>query len=117
MTGIWKSLDNGDDRLMTIKDTKDKITIEAPNLSCTLDVIQSEATTSPSVVANSVCHALTQTSYARETLTLLRVGQDTFLVTAIVTLRNANEHAVPKVEETYTNKPASVTIYYKTKGN
>ena len=88
MTGTWKLLDAGDDRLITIKDTKGQIIITAPNLSCTLDDIQSGEATS--LTANSVCHVLTQTSYARETLTLLRIGQDTFLVTAIVTLRNAN---------------------------
>lgn len=118
VNGIWKPL-NADDRLMTIKLLKGKITIEAIDLSCTLTDLQSQATdlskSPPSVTASSVCYDESDTIYAKDTLTVLPVGQDVFLFEATVLLRHLNEHSEPKIDEAYTNRPAVITIYRKVK--
>ena len=116
ITGLWKPL-NGDDRLMTVKSDKDKVTIEAHELSCTLTDLRSEMNNSSaapsSVTAKSLCHDESDIIYAEETLTLLRVGREVFLIDATVALRHVNEYSDPKVDEAYTNKPANITIYRK----
>jgi hypothetical protein len=117
VNGIWKPL-NADDRLMTIKLLKGKITIEAIDLFCTLTDLQSQATdlskSPPSVTASSVCYDESDTIYAKDTLTVLSVGQDVFLFEATVLLRHLNE-SEPKIDEAYTNRPAIITIYRKVK--
>jgi hypothetical protein len=80
VNGTWKPL-SADDRLMTIKLLKGKITIKARELSCTLSDLQSEAndlSMTPSVTANSVCYAESAIVYTKETLTTLQVGRDVF---------------------------------------
>jgi hypothetical protein len=102
---------------MTIKSAKSKITIDAPDLSCTLTELQSQADESmkepPSLTANSVCYDESYTIYAKETLTVLRAGSDVFLIDAGVLLRQVNEYSTPKIDEAYTNKPPFVIIYRK----
>lgn len=116
VTGVWKPL-SADDRLMTIKLLKGKITIEARDLLCTLTDLQSQADalsmSPPSVTANSVCYDESDTIYAKETLIVLRVGQAIFLLNASVPLRHVNENSEPKIDEVYRNKPPVVTVYRK----
>ena len=116
VNGVWKPL-SADDRLMTIKLLKGKITIEARDLLCTLSDLQSEADdgsrSPPSVTASSECGEESSTIYSKETLTTLRVGQDVFLLDATVLVRQIDENSEPKIDETYTNRPAVVTIYRK----
>jgi hypothetical protein len=114
VTGTWRPL-GSDSRPMTVKLLEDKITITARDLSCTLTNLQSEAkepaANPPSVTADSVCYDESFTVYAKETLTLLRVGRDVLLVNASVLVRLVNENSEPKIDEAYTNKPAVVTVY------
>lgn len=115
--GIWKPL-SADDRLMTITLREDnKITIEARDLACTMSDLQPQMDphlmAPPSVTASSVCYDESDTIYAKDTLTVLRVGQDVFLIDATIPTRHVNENADPKIDEAYTNQPAVVTIYRK----
>lgn len=116
VNGVWKPL-SADDRLMTIKLLKGKITIEARDLSCTLSELQSQADdpsmSPPSVTGNSVCDDESDTIYTKETLTAVRVGQDILLIDATVLLRHVNKNSDPKIDETYTNQAPVVTIYRK----
>ena len=117
VSGIWKSL-SADDRLMTITLREDnKITIEARDLACTMSDLQPQTDAllmaPPSVTANSVCYDESDTIYARDTLTVLRVGQDVFLIEATIPTRHVNETSDPKIDEAFTNQSAVVTIYRK----
>jgi hypothetical protein len=116
VSGMWKPL-SGDDRRRTIKLLKGKITIDAPDLSCALTDLQSPedelSKSLPSVTASSVCNDESYTLYAKETLTLLRVGQETFLLDATVLLREVNEYSDPKIDDAHTNEPATITVYRK----
>ncbi len=116
VSGVWKPL-SGDDRLMTIRMSNGKITIEARDLRCTLTGLQAQPRDAsmnlPSVIGNSVCDEESETTYAKETFTLLRSGQDEFLINATVLIRVVDESAEPKLDETYTNRPADITIYRK----
>jgi len=100
---------------MTIKLINGKITIEAQDLQCTLDELQAHpndaAMSLPSVTAKSLCHDENSTSYSIETLTLLRAGPEEFLIEATVLVRPVEEDSDPKVDESYTNKPAIITVY------
>jgi len=114
VSGIWKPI-GSDDRLMTIRALGGKITIEARELSCTLTDLQAAANDlsrkPASVTANSVCYEESYTVYAKETLTVLRAGLNIILVNATVLLRQVNDNLEPKVDQTYTNQPAEITLY------
>jgi hypothetical protein len=115
VNGVWKPL-SADNRLMTIKLANGKITIEAIDLSCTLSDLQTEDNSlmkPPSVTATTVCSEESEVIYAKETMTVLQTGQDFFLIDAITMMRHVNDNSDPKVDETYTNEPPSVTIYRK----
>jgi hypothetical protein len=112
LTGQWKPL-NSDNRVMTMKSLKDKITIDAPDLSCTITELQSEENDPHSVTGNSLCHDESETSYSKETFSLLRAGSQVLLIDATVLLRLVNEYSEPKIDEAYTNKPAIITVYRK----
>jgi hypothetical protein len=118
VNGVWKPL-SADNRLMTIKMLKDKITIQAIDLSCELSELQPQenntSMTPPSVTSNSVCDEESDTIYTKETLTTLRVGQDMLLIDATVLQRHVNENSDSKVDETYTKQAPLITIYLKVK--
>jgi len=69
VNGVWKPL-SADNRLMTIKMLKDKITIQAIDLSCELSELQTPESnasmTPPSVTSNSVCDDKSDTIYMKE---------------------------------------------------
>jgi len=111
VNGVWKPLTGTDDRLLTIKHLKDSITIEGPDLSCTLTDLQIDE--GSSVTANSECSDESFTIYAKETLTALPIDQEVFLVNATVTLRLENENSDPKIHESHTNEPATVRVYQR----
>lgn len=112
INGTWKPL-NGDDRVMTIKLLEGKITIEATDLSCTLSDLQAQKSALPSVASNGVCYDESDTFYAKDTLTVLRVGKEIFLLEASVLQRHVNENADPKIDEAVTDQPATIAIYRK----
>ncbi|MGY8683366.1 hypothetical protein Q2941_37150 [Bradyrhizobium sp. UFLA05-153] len=116
LSGTWKPFGT-DDRLMTIKQQGSKITIEAVDLSCTLTDVQPSAADPHSVVASSKCFEESDALHAKETLTIIRTGRDLLLIEATVPIRRINENEDPKVDETYTNKPAVVTVYRKVKSS
>jgi hypothetical protein len=110
LNGAWKPL-SSDDRVMTIKQVKDKITVGARDLSCTLTSLQSETSDPPSVTASGECFEESFTSYAKVTLTVVQVGRELLLIEAAVPIRLVNENTEPKIDGTYTNKPAFITVY------
>ena len=115
LTGRWKPL-GSDDRVMTFKHDKDKITIMAPDLSCTLTDLKSEpgdAASIPSMTASSTCDDESDTIYLKETLSVVRVGRDLLLIDAAVQVRHVNENVDPKIDESFSNQPAAITIYRK----
>lgn len=112
LSGVWKPF-GADDRLMTIKQERAKITIEARDLLCTLTDVQASTTDPNSIVANSECFEESDTIEAKETLTIVRSGRDLLLIDATVPVRHLNENEDPKVDEKYTNKPAVVNVYRK----
>jgi hypothetical protein len=110
LTGVWKPV-SSDDRLMTIKQEQGTITIEARDLRCSLTDVQPSPTDGPNaIVANGECFAEGNELHAKETLTIMGVGRDLLLIEAIVTIRWINENEEPKVDETYTNKPATIRV-------
>jgi hypothetical protein len=112
LSGVWKPF-GSDDRLMTIKQVGGKITIEARDLSCTLTDVQPSTTDPNSISASSECFEESDTIQAKETLTIVRSGRDLLLIDATVVVRHLNENEDPKVDETFTNKPAVVNAYRK----
>jgi hypothetical protein len=116
ISGIWKRL-GSDDRVMTIKSVSGKITVEALDLSCTLTDLKSpepaDPLSPPSVTASGVCDEESFTAYTKDTLTVLRVGQDVFLIDASVLIRLVNENSDPKQDEAYTNQAPTISMYRK----
>jgi hypothetical protein len=114
VSGIWKPI-GSDDRLMTIRAVSGKITIEARELSCTLTDLRpaaNDVSRRPAAVsANSVCYEESYTIYAKETLSVLRVGLKVILINATVLLRQVNDNLDPRMDQTYTNQPAEITVY------
>jgi hypothetical protein len=109
VNGVWQLLNGAEDHLLTITLLRDKITFEAPDLSCELTELQTQE--NGSITANSECSGEDHTAYAKETLTVLPVGQDTFLIEASVPL--SLEKTVEKNKEVYTTNPPSVSVYRK----
>jgi hypothetical protein len=117
LTGVWKPV-GSDDRLMTIKQEQGTIINEARDLRCSLTDVQPSPTDCPNaIIANGECFADGNELHAKETLTILRVGRDLLLIEAVVTIRRINENEGPKVDETYTNKPATIRVYRKVRNS
>ncbi len=101
---------SSDDRLMTIKKQGDKITIAARDLACTLTDLKAKDDT---LTASAECDDEGYTAQTKITMRLLKAGKETFLVSADVVLRILNPNVEPKIDETHTNDPATITIYRK----
>ena len=119
VSGIWKPL-SSDTRVMTMKSANGKITIGSQDLSCTLTDLTppefADPLSPPSVTAMGVCDEESSTAYTKETLTVLQVGHDVFLIDASVLLRLVNENTEPKEDKVYTNRAPTISIYRRMRG-
>jgi len=116
VSGKWKPI-GSDDRVMTIKVANGELTIDAIDLFCKFTDLRRPQNPDPaglaSFTANAVCDEESDTTYAKDTVTLLQVGGEVFLIDATLLLRHVNENTEPKEDERYKDRPAVVTIYRK----